>query len=120
MVTAVALVGSISMVSWNKMYPGNKTEYTWHSLFLALTNSELSSRCCRMDVLFWSSGENNFVFQADKDILVEYILEDIMNQNLEHGWDIGETKGHEKIFIVACGVGVFGSCLPLITFSDTD
>lgn len=56
-----------------------------------------------MDVLFWSSGENHFVFQADKDILVEYILEDIMNQNLEHGRDIGETKGHEKIFIVACG-----------------
>lgn len=64
----------------------------------------------------WENNEDIVKVHEHKDI--QHATEDVIDQSLEYGKGIGETKGHDKVLVEA--VENTECCLPLITLTDLD
>jgi signal transduction histidine kinase len=47
------------------------------------------------------AGEDKDVIKVDKDELVQHVMENIINQSLEHSRGVGKVKWHDQILIVS-------------------
>lgn len=56
-----------------------------------------------VNVVLYGSGKHQDVIHVHKDKLVEYVLEEVIDQGLEDGRSIGEAERHDQILVVAGG-----------------
>jgi hypothetical protein len=63
-------------------------------------------------MFFGGAGED--VIQVDEDEPVRHVMENIINQSLEHSRGVGKAKWHDQILLVI--VGHIEGSLPLVPF----
>lgn len=60
------------------------------------------------------AGEDKDVVEVDEDEPVQHVVENIINQSLEHSRGVGKPKLHDLILVVTAGC--VEDSLPLIPF----
>lgn len=80
---------------------GKATMEAWNSYFSDLTRSRLWRRHCRtfvntlnMSIFVWREDED--IFQVNKKELA-HVLENAVNQGLQHIWIVGKAKEHYEV-----------------------